>query len=107
MCIRDSSNTFSLVDLPGGMPRDVFKDLKKVWVCGRQLHISRWDKTVDNNAETNSDDKAETNKKKRKKNVTKSSKRPKRTKIAKLRGEKKARRGATPSAYIIPGNVEN
>jgi len=31
---------FSLVDLPLGMPRDVFKDLKKVWVCGAQLKIS-------------------------------------------------------------------
>ena len=62
----DISNTFSLIDLPVGMPRDVFKDLKKVWVCGRQLNISRLDKTADNNAETSSDDKAEPNKKKRK-----------------------------------------
>ena len=94
----DISNTFSLVDLPGGMPRDVFKDLKKVWVCGRQLNISRLDKTADNNAETSSDDKAEPNKKKRKKNVTKNSKRPKKTKTAKSRREKKPRRGGTPSA---------
>ncbi len=94
----DISNTFSLVDLPGGMPRDVFKDLKKVWVCGRQLNISRLDKTADNNAETSTDDKAEPNKKKRKKNVTKNSKRPKKTKTAKSRREKKARRGATPPA---------
>jgi len=34
---------FSLVDLPVGMPREVFRDLKKVWVCGRQLRISRLD----------------------------------------------------------------
>ncbi len=33
-------DTYSLVDLPVGMPRDVFRDLKKVWVCGRQLAIS-------------------------------------------------------------------
>lgn len=32
---------FSLVDLPVGMPREVFRDLRKVWVCGRQLRISR------------------------------------------------------------------
>ncbi len=32
---------FSHVDLPVGMPREVFEDLKKVWVCGRQLAISR------------------------------------------------------------------
>ena len=31
----------SLVDLPVGMPKDVFKHLKKVWVCGRQLWIKR------------------------------------------------------------------
>ncbi len=32
---------FSLIDLPVGMPREVFRDLKKVWVCGQQLRISR------------------------------------------------------------------
>jgi len=32
---------FSLVDLPVGMPREIFRDLKKVWVCGQQLRISR------------------------------------------------------------------
>ncbi|WP_028080393.1 DEAD/DEAH box helicase [Solimonas soli] len=30
---------YSLVDLPEGMPRKVFSDLQKVWVCGRQLQI--------------------------------------------------------------------
>ena len=30
---------YSLVDLPAGMPRDVFMDLKKVRVCGRPLQI--------------------------------------------------------------------
>jgi ATP-dependent RNA helicase DeaD len=35
---------FSLIDLPVGMPREVFRDLKKVWVCGQQLGISRLDK---------------------------------------------------------------
>jgi ATP-dependent RNA helicase DeaD len=33
--------THSFVDLPKGMPREIFKDLKKVWVCGQQLKISR------------------------------------------------------------------
>ena len=32
---------FSLIDLPVGMPRELFRDLKKVWVCGQQLQISR------------------------------------------------------------------
>jgi len=37
----DIQEAFSLVDLPEGMPKDVFKDLKKVWVSGQQLKISR------------------------------------------------------------------
>jgi ATP-dependent RNA helicase DeaD len=32
---------FSMIELPVGMPRSVFKDLKRVWVCGQQLKISR------------------------------------------------------------------
>jgi ATP-dependent RNA helicase DeaD len=31
---------FSLVDLPVGMPKDIFMDLKKVRVCGRPLKIT-------------------------------------------------------------------
>ncbi|HUR41485.1 MAG TPA: DEAD/DEAH box helicase [Verrucomicrobiae bacterium] len=31
----------SLVDLPEGMPKEIFKHLQKVWVCGQQLKISR------------------------------------------------------------------
>jgi ATP-dependent RNA helicase DeaD len=34
---------FSLVDLPVGMPKDIFMDLKKVRVCGMPLRISRHD----------------------------------------------------------------
>ncbi|GAC1623540.1 MAG: DEAD/DEAH box helicase [Nevskia sp.] len=32
---------YSLVDLPVGMPKEVFRDLQKVWVVGRQLKLSR------------------------------------------------------------------
>ena len=32
---------YSTVDLPEGMPRDIFRALKKVWVSGRQLNITR------------------------------------------------------------------
>ncbi|OOZ37658.1 DEAD/DEAH box helicase [Solemya velesiana gill symbiont] len=32
---------YSLVDLPEGMPNDIFSDLKKTWVCGQKLNISR------------------------------------------------------------------
>jgi ATP-dependent RNA helicase DeaD len=31
----------SLVDLPSGMPRGVFRDLQKAWVLGRQMRISK------------------------------------------------------------------
>ena len=31
---------FSLVDLPAGMPHEVFMDLKKVRVCGQPMNIS-------------------------------------------------------------------
>jgi len=34
------SETFRLIDLPVGMPREIFTDLKKVRVCGQQLKIS-------------------------------------------------------------------
>ena len=32
---------FSTVDLPVGMPKEIFNALKKVWVMGRKLNISR------------------------------------------------------------------
>jgi len=32
---------YSTVDLPMGMPNDLFKAMKKVWVSGQQLNISR------------------------------------------------------------------
>jgi ATP-dependent RNA helicase DeaD len=37
---------FSLIDLPVGMPREVLRDLKKVWVCGQTLKITRLDKPL-------------------------------------------------------------
>ncbi len=36
----DIQEDHSLVDLPLGMPDDVFTDLKKTWVCGQRLNIS-------------------------------------------------------------------
>ena len=49
---------YSTVDLPEGMPKDIFNILKKVWVAGRQLEISRLDNGRDdiplhNKMETN------------------------------------------------------
>jgi ATP-dependent RNA helicase DeaD len=37
------SETYSIVELPVGMPNEIFHGLKKVWVCGRTLNISRLD----------------------------------------------------------------
>jgi ATP-dependent RNA helicase DeaD len=31
----------SIVELPEGIPKDIFHGLKKVWVSGRQLQISK------------------------------------------------------------------
>jgi ATP-dependent RNA helicase DeaD len=39
----DIRDAFSVVELPPGMPKDVFRELKKAWVCGRQLAITRSD----------------------------------------------------------------
>ena len=37
----DIHTEFSLIDLPSGMPNDIFQDLRKTWVCGQQLNLSR------------------------------------------------------------------
>ncbi|MDG6774551.1 DEAD/DEAH box helicase [Thiomicrorhabdus sp. ZW0627] len=34
-------DTYSTVDLPADMPKEVLADLKKSWVCGQQLNISK------------------------------------------------------------------
>ena len=33
-------DTYSLVDLPEGIPPEIFRHLQSVWICGRQLRIS-------------------------------------------------------------------
>ncbi|KRE87623.1 RNA helicase [Rhodanobacter sp. Soil772] len=40
LSIRDH---YSLIDLPDGMPKEVFEHLKKVWVVQQQLRIHEWD----------------------------------------------------------------
>jgi ATP-dependent RNA helicase DeaD len=37
----DIRDNYSFVDLPEGMPKDVFIDLKKTWVAGQKLNITR------------------------------------------------------------------
>jgi ATP-dependent RNA helicase DeaD len=41
----DIQDDYSVVDLPEGMPADVFKHLRNTWVCGQKLNISRLDQT--------------------------------------------------------------
>jgi len=33
-------DNYSTIDLPQGMPKDLFQQLRKVWVCNKQLEIS-------------------------------------------------------------------
>ena len=47
LSIRDH---YSLVDLPDGMPSEIFEHLKKVWVVQQQLRIHEWDGKEDNAA---------------------------------------------------------
>jgi ATP-dependent RNA helicase DeaD len=59
---------YSLVDLPEGMPKDMFNNLKKVWVAGQQLKIS----TLAKERKTrNSDNRAKNKRKGQNKNVAK------------------------------------
>ncbi len=37
----DIYDDFTLIDLPEGMPKEVFNDLKNVWVAGQRLQLSR------------------------------------------------------------------
>jgi ATP-dependent RNA helicase DeaD len=43
----DIRDKFSFIELPEGMPKAVFNDLKKVWVGGQKLKISRVDVSED------------------------------------------------------------
>ncbi len=70
---------FSLVDLPVGMPRDIFMDLKKVRVCGLPLKITRCDG-------------AEPEKKRKRKAKPAKKRKGKRTNAKKRKGKKKPKR---------------
>ena len=37
----DIHDDHSTVELPTGMPKEIFQDLKKAWVCGKRLRITR------------------------------------------------------------------
>ncbi|MEW5304984.1 MAG: hypothetical protein WDW36_007556 [Sanguina aurantia] len=49
LSIRDH---YSLIDLPDGMPGEVFEHLKKVWVVQQQLRIHEWDGKDDSSNST-------------------------------------------------------
>ncbi|MFT7689103.1 MAG: ATP-dependent RNA helicase DeaD, partial [Candidatus Azotimanducaceae bacterium] len=53
----DIQDDHTLIDLPEGMPRDVFRDLKKTWVCGRRLNISKYDPVARKQREEDTSDK--------------------------------------------------
>ncbi len=65
---------FSVVELPPGMPREILKDLKKVWVCGQRLKISRIGPRVPDQTQERSKPKPKKNGQKRSLKRTKSSK---------------------------------
>ena len=68
---------YSLVDLPEGMPRDVFNDLRYVWVSGQQLKISRLTDEKHSNNEKRRPRRKPTDQKKDKKRPKKKSKKKK------------------------------
>ena len=43
----DIHDDYSLVDLPEGMPKEVYTDLRKTWVAGQKLNITRVKKAGD------------------------------------------------------------
>jgi ATP-dependent RNA helicase DeaD len=43
----DISDSYTLVDLPKGMPNEIFKDLAKTRVCGQALKITKFGKGGD------------------------------------------------------------
>lgn len=46
-------DTYSMVDLPADMPKEIFNDLKKAWVCGQQLNLSQVKTQGDNKQRLN------------------------------------------------------
>lgn len=83
----DIHDDYSLVDLPEGMPKDIFSDLKKVWVSGQQLKISRLAKESQSRlSHKNPDNRAKHKGKERNKDEAKSKNtKPKKSSKKKLR----------------------
>ena len=58
----DIQEDYSLVDLPKGMPYEVFQDLKKTWVCDQQLNITRLERVKKKNSGSKSKKRKNVNK---------------------------------------------
>ena len=72
-------DNYSTLDLPLGMPRDLFRSLKKVWVSGQQLKISRLDEKdeVSDKPKKKKEKRSPSERKKRAKAAEKRSRKPK------------------------------
>lgn len=70
----DIQSGFSLVDLPVGMPQEIFSDLKKAWVCGQRLNISRLSPPEKQRKRTAKSSKPKSQKRKPKKRTTRKAK---------------------------------
>lgn len=114
---------YTLIDLPEGMPKEIYKDLQKTRVCGQMIRISRENsKTADSNSEKkphkkksgpgHSTDKTKANKttqkKSRKKSAetkkteAKSSRKKDRKRDQKNKGKPKSKSGRkSPKAAVI------
>jgi len=86
---------YSLVDLPEGMPKDIFNDLKKVRVCGFPMKISKVKQAKQAGFESLNDG-ANTERKKPKKTTKKKNKKPK-NKTKKNKDKGKRRKSETKS----------
>ena len=79
----------SLVDLPEGMPKEIFNDLKKVRVCGFPMKISKLGKGKQSSSEPSHDTHSSERKKPKKTNKKKSSKTKAKKKKDKDKGKKR------------------
>jgi len=82
---------FCLIDLPSGMPHDIFLDLKKVTVCGEPLNISRYDQSTPASKESSAAETPEKKRESKRPTDTKDAKKPRKKGKNKLRADKKTK----------------
>jgi ATP-dependent RNA helicase DeaD len=88
----DIRDKFSLIELPDGMPKAVFNDLKKTWVSGQQLKISRLKSGEDGSKGTGKPEKTSSPGKKKPLSPASSLKKPKKKKSGEGKEKSKPRR---------------